>query len=47
MSFTKVAPEDISKAIRNIGLITSLYNNVKGYEWDIEIWGDVTEVPTE
>ncbi|MFX0083108.1 MAG: hypothetical protein ACFE94_15270 [Candidatus Hodarchaeota archaeon] len=47
MSFTKVAPENIAQAMRNAGLITSLYNNVEGYEWNIEVWGDVTEVPTE
>ncbi|MHA2400018.1 MAG: hypothetical protein ACXADU_14180 [Promethearchaeota archaeon] len=45
MSFTKVAPGDIAQAMVNAASITSLYNKVEGYEWNIEVWGDVYEQP--
>lgn len=45
MAFTKTTPENIGQVMNNAGLILQLYNDVEGYEWNVEVWADITEIP--
>ncbi|MHA2398722.1 MAG: hypothetical protein ACXADU_07515 [Promethearchaeota archaeon] len=47
ISFTKVTPENVIQAMANVATITSLYNNVEGYEWDLEVWFEIPQQPAE
>jgi sugar phosphate isomerase/epimerase len=43
MSFVKVAPEEISQAMTRAFNIMAPYAEIEGYEFAVEIWGDITE----
>lgn len=31
----------------NAGTLLQNYNKIEGYEWNIEVWADVTEMPQD
>ncbi len=47
MSFRKVAPEEIFAGMTEAVTILQNYAEIEGYEANVEIWGDLTELPSE
>lgn len=43
MSFVKVSPEEISQAMTRAFNIMAPYAEIEGYEFAVEVWGDLTE----
>ena len=47
MSFRKVTPEKIAEGMTEAINILQNYAEIEGYEANVEIWADLTEVPEE
>ena len=47
MSFVKVTPENIAQAMTNMATILQNFAGIEGYEGNVEVWADMTEVPRE
>jgi hypothetical protein len=47
MSFRRVAPDKIAEGMTEAITILQNYDKVEGYEYNVEIWADLTEVPEE
>lgn len=45
MIFTKVTGEKVGEALADAATILNNYGKIEGYEGNIEVWGDLTEVP--
>ena len=43
MTFLKVTQENIAQGMQNAITRLQNYNKVEGYEWNVEVWADVTE----
>ena len=42
--FMKVVQEEVGKALADAARILGSYAEIEGYEYDIEVWADVTEI---
>ena len=47
MSFRKVTPDKIAEGMTEAITILQNYAEIEGYEANVEIWADLTEVPEE
>ena len=44
MNFVKVTQENLAQGMQNATTNFQNYNKVEGYEWNVEVWADLTDV---